>query len=87
MRLLPNSEMVEKGRSTGEMRPAIVPQMVQADGRNSQGNDRMRKTARRVRLPHGWDSTFLECAFERVQAVANDPCLMRVRNVTQPRCT
>jgi len=61
--LLPNSEIVEKGRSAGETRPAIVPQMVQADGRNSQRNGRMRdgKIARRVRLPHGWDSTFLEC--------------------------
>ena len=36
MRSLPNSEMIEKVRSAEETRPAIVPQMVQADGRNSQ---------------------------------------------------
>lgn len=63
MRLLPNSEiMVETGRNAEDTRRAIAPQMVQADGRNLQGNGRMRngKIARRVRLPHGWRSTFLE---------------------------
>jgi hypothetical protein len=55
--------MVEKGRSAEETRPAIAPQMVQADGRDLQGNGRMRngQIGIRVRLPHGWRSTFLEC--------------------------
>lgn len=62
IRLLPE----DLGSKCGGNRDAtIVPQMVHADGRNSQGNGRFRngKIAVRLRLPHGWDSTFLERFF------------------------
>lgn len=65
MRVLPNSEMVEKGRGKHDSRSRLKWCNVDAIRKE------MVECGRQPGSPYGWVSTFLEC-FKRVQVVPND---------------